>query len=383
MNINHLHLSFATNTATIESSRRVPQLDGIRGFAILSVLGWHLFGDANVLGTNPNLIFVPSLLRLAWGGVDLFFCLSGFLIVGILVDQKGANNYYRAFYVRRFARILPLYLMLLCAYHLLNALSAGLPPVIAEGMVNDIPAASYWFLVQNLYMGKLSSFGTLFLSPTWSLAVEEQFYLVLPFLVCVCSRRQLLAIFIMALLFAPCLRHFRPSLNGYVNSIWRMDSVMSGGLMAIIIRSTMREWLSNNRGKFLITLSLSYCGLLVLFLMTSNMGGSLVHSVLTLASAFTIGYVTLFPQSLFGNILGLRALRFFGSISFGLYLLHQPVNFLMHGFLLSSPPSVASTNSFLVTLISLGLTAVLSVLSQRFLEGPIIKWSHQVKYVRQ
>jgi peptidoglycan/LPS O-acetylase OafA/YrhL len=87
-------------------SKRIPELDGIRGTAILMIVVFHWIGLEGV-SILPRKIH--GLLSFGWSGVDLFFVLSGFLISGILLDPRDSGNYFKVFYVRRFYRILPLY----------------------------------------------------------------------------------------------------------------------------------------------------------------------------------------------------------------------------------------------------------------------------------
>lgn len=121
-------------TPPLTSTRRLPELDGIRALAILLVLYWHF-------GSNQ---FTPQLGRytfyfyragsLCWSGVDLFFVLSGFLLGGILLDNRHAPNLFKVFYIRRFCRIFPLYYLwmgifaLVIAFHYL----AATPPAVSE-----------------------------------------------------------------------------------------------------------------------------------------------------------------------------------------------------------------------------------------------------------
>src|SRR5579859_7095041 len=101
-------------------SRRVPQLDGLRGVAIAMVVAFHFAGFAVIIGAPRlvKLLLVPT--SLCWSGVDLFFVLSGFLIGGILLDARRSSNYFRVFYVRRICRILPLYLAFLGVVFLIS-----------------------------------------------------------------------------------------------------------------------------------------------------------------------------------------------------------------------------------------------------------------------
>src|SRR3984893_13519432 len=99
---------------------RIPELDGLRGFAILLVVSIHYFYDP---GANlpKSLHYLQSLFALGWTGVDLFFVLSGFLIGGILLEVRTSSNYFKTFYIRRFFRIVPLYyLWLFCLIALVS-----------------------------------------------------------------------------------------------------------------------------------------------------------------------------------------------------------------------------------------------------------------------
>src|SRR5271169_4750825 len=110
-----------------ESPRRIPQLDGMRGLAILLVLIWHFVVVPTAAGPHHS-VLARVILRvglLTWSGVDLFFVLSGFLIGGILIEAKHSRNYFRTFYVRRAFRILPIYLLLVVVYLLIWSLASG------------------------------------------------------------------------------------------------------------------------------------------------------------------------------------------------------------------------------------------------------------------
>src|SRR5437763_8989248 len=88
---------------------RIPELDGLRGIAILLVLLWHYVHNAVEVTPGTWLSYLRATLNLSWSGVDLFFVLSGFLIGGILYDAKGSDKYYRVYYTKRVFRIFPLY----------------------------------------------------------------------------------------------------------------------------------------------------------------------------------------------------------------------------------------------------------------------------------
>ena len=170
---------------TLVDPKHDSALDGIRGLAILLVLLSHA---ADFLGPIPHGngapmwgIVTARILVPGWGGVDLFFTLSGFLITGILLRSKGRPTYFRSFYARRALRIFPIYyfvLILLCVLgpHS-RTLTSLLPPT-------GLQRVSYFFYVANwpVFWSSWAGMSGL-LGAYWSLSVEEQFYLVWPTLV--------------------------------------------------------------------------------------------------------------------------------------------------------------------------------------------------------
>src|SRR5665213_604282 len=161
--------------------RRIPELDGLRGMAILLVMVGHYF---SVPGVGAVSLLNGYWFRLGWTGVDLFFVLSGFLIGGILLDARGSSNYFKTFYARRFFRIIPLYYAWILLY-------VVLAPVVRMffsdriGPVQRVDGSilAHLFFLQNFHEFLKSGASFWWFSSTWSLAVEEQFYLVAPLLV--------------------------------------------------------------------------------------------------------------------------------------------------------------------------------------------------------
>ncbi|MCD4761408.1 acyltransferase family protein, partial [bacterium] len=116
--------------------KRIKELDGIRGVAIILILIWHYFNNQIVIQSGPILSFLKDATALAWSGVDLFLVLSGFLIVGILFDNKKADNIYQVFFIRRVCRIFPLYYFLYFIFLLLILFS---PPNFEWLFRNPLP----------------------------------------------------------------------------------------------------------------------------------------------------------------------------------------------------------------------------------------------------
>ena len=166
-----------------DESRRLEYIDGMRGLAILMVIACHYLPNAADYTFTQELgIFKMMLLystNLAWTGVDLFFVISGFLIGGILMRNRESSNFFNVFYVRRFFRIVPAYLIWLA---ILAAGLAGILPV-HEVFENNFPLWAHLTFTQNLLTTSTGTFGSIWEIVTWSLAVEEQFYLVLPLMI--------------------------------------------------------------------------------------------------------------------------------------------------------------------------------------------------------
>ena len=164
--------------AASDANRRnahVPELDGVRGLAILMVLLYHFRH-----GYPPMLRELDKkILGLGWSGVDLFFVLSGFLISGILLDTMEARNYYWSFYGRRILRIFPLYLIAVFGYfQVLVPLAAHFRHPTLSGASREI-----WFWLHASNFPAAEAYKEKFLPHFWSLSVEEQFYLMWPLLI--------------------------------------------------------------------------------------------------------------------------------------------------------------------------------------------------------
>jgi peptidoglycan/LPS O-acetylase OafA/YrhL len=167
-----------------QSEQHFPELDGIRGLAILGVLCSHGAGLTGIFDSVPNSP-ADKLIKFAmvplWGGVDLFFALSGFLITRILLRTKAKENYFSSFYARRILRIFPIYylalILSLVAGHFSASFAAQLPP------------SSSWRLAYFLYLQNWPVFwhGEKIMGgywgAYWSLSVEEQFYFAWPLVV--------------------------------------------------------------------------------------------------------------------------------------------------------------------------------------------------------
>jgi len=225
-----------STTAGAGSSKHVPELDGVRGLAILFVLVFH----ARAVYANFSEIPLPifRVLDLGWSGVDLFFVLSGFLITGILLDSRESKTYFRTFYIRRALRIFPLYF----AYVLL--VMVAVRPIYRWFAHEDPWSATnpWWYVTYLLNWKADHGFDDLYLGHLWSLAIEEQFYFVWPLIVWLCPKKKLVWLCGSVALASLALRFYMYSRGVWPEAIYRltptrMDALALGSLAAIGIRN--------------------------------------------------------------------------------------------------------------------------------------------------
>jgi peptidoglycan/LPS O-acetylase OafA/YrhL len=178
-----------------------------------------------------------------WMGVDLFFVLSGYLITGILLDEraKALGVYARTFYVKRFARIMPPFAVLMIVL-LAAPTFLGITPDDYRLFVAAQPW--YWLFATNILVATAAWIGTLSATgPLWSLAVEEQFYLVWPWIVRWVSARALFRICVGIIVAGPLLRllllvKFHVDTEAiYVLTPTRIDTLAFGAALAILVRN--------------------------------------------------------------------------------------------------------------------------------------------------
>ncbi|MEP7295465.1 MAG: acyltransferase [Burkholderiales bacterium] len=181
-----------TATATIDiASSHYPQLDGLRGLAILLVIVFHFsLMHAGFRGDDPGIFL--QVAQLGWMGVDLFFVLSGFLITGILASARAQKHYFKNFLGRRFLRIWPLYYLSLLLLLVIAPLVMGKVPSELQGM--QAKQTWFWLYATNWLFALEGGFSRTSGGYFWSLAVEEQFYVVWPFVVYALSDRSLLRV---------------------------------------------------------------------------------------------------------------------------------------------------------------------------------------------
>ena len=367
----------------------MPDLDGLRAVAVGLVLTEHFVTIC--LPIYP----LQNICRFGWVGVDLFFVISGFLIGGILLDNRSAANYYRVFYVRRFFRIIPLYFLMLLpmfgvlligwqnrfAGHGLGALSWG-------------TVMLYISFQQNLGNG-LFFVTPGYLAPAWSLAIEQQFYLLMPPLVRNLNKAILLKLIVMAIVTALLLRMVL--VFGFPNAGWatfaptmllpcRWDALLMGVLVAYLVREAVfMDWISKHLGwlRFICSvLGLGVLGMALAGLHTEN------HLVSTLGyswiAAFFSAILMLSQVNPLGRIyywLSRPAFKPIATISYGLYLIQGATLAFSQSILVERLHWTTNIwNTIEVNLLTLTLTVVLSALSWKYFERQMIRYTRHQRF---
>jgi peptidoglycan/LPS O-acetylase OafA/YrhL len=319
--------------APVSRTRRIPQLDGLRGLAILLVVSQHYFG------------FLAA-FSFGWVGLDLFFVLSGYLITGRLLAKQKSPGYFRDFYRNRALRILPLYYTVLILFFL------GIHFFVRK---ENLPLLSYYTIhwksffifTQNWTFIIYGVPGAIYLLHFWSLAAEEQFYLVWPALIYILvgNRPRILlclvilpVVIIIRLVIFFCYPGSGNGINIFFNTICRLDSFVIGALLCEIHYAKIRIPAKAVN----LVLALSVIAIATSLFVFKNVGPSNAFFG-TIGTTFTAivcacllhksvepsanaGAPGLFTAARFFNA---RVLRFFGKISYGLYVIHFPVILLL------------------------------------------------------
>jgi peptidoglycan/LPS O-acetylase OafA/YrhL len=378
---------------TLADRNRIPELDGLRGVAIGMVVIYHFFQATIMVTPGTALSYLQAAARLSWSGVDLFFVLSGFLIGGILLDARDSTNYYRIFYQRRFFRIVPLYVAtLLIVPAMVSLVQAAYGNSLKFWLTTDGPPwYAYWTFTQNFWMTHLGSFSANGLGMTWSLAVEEQFYLTVPLYIRALSRRWLLRSVVVGVCSAPVLRSIlavywpQDSVGTYTMMLCRADALLLGVLAAILLRDERwKERIRNSSRGFAIAAPVLLLGLGVLTLRGGNFASPLMKSVgytwLGLSYFTLLLFAVTRPGSILSKVLRFRWLGWMGTLAYGIYLIHQPVQYLLYGIFLHQGPAITGGASFLVGVAALSLSLVLAVLSWRYFEQPLIRLGRRTTF---
>lgn len=349
------------------SGRYLPELDGVRAIAIGMVLLVHC-------------VVVPQQGLIAWAlrqtlvnggyGVDLFFVLSGYLITSILLRAKVRPHYFRNFYARRFLRIFPLYYAIVLV---LAACSRWLP----FGPMD--PVWPYFLYVSNLFMVfTLRDWAPL--GHTWSLAIEEQFYLVFPILVLWVGKVRLRFVLWSVILVTPLIRVITsaalfPAASAFA-TFCRLDVLAMGALIALEFDG--RTEISDRATRRLrLTFAVFAAASTILWLTKQLDFRKLLFktaglTVVDLTAALFVCVVLAAPGKSLTWMLRRPAAVAMGRISYGLYLIHYPILRIVQAQT-SKRLADTWTRTAVVASVTLAATAVLAIMSWYLFERPILR----------
>ena len=310
-------------------------INGLRGIAVLLVLWFHSSYFVTI-GTEFNLegftYYYYLLTILGETGVDLFFVLSGFLITGILIDTSNDKHVFKNFYIRRSLRIFPLYyavLFIFLAYFLF---------IFGFNGLDHWKIFTHLFYIQNWSLTHNDD-QFILLEHTWSLAVEEQFYLFWPLLfLFFYEKGQGVKQTIYLCLFMICLswilRFYFMDLNrhkfAYTFTISRLDGLALGALLSISC-THYRKLLVKYRHLFLVAV-VFLLSLLLIVLFSNDISNGAHHEMTRVGLAICttlytclLAYIFLSDRSVIKSFLKISVLRGLGRYSYGIYIFHSPV----------------------------------------------------------
>jgi peptidoglycan/LPS O-acetylase OafA/YrhL len=365
----------------------IPALDGIRGLAILLVLSFHLLLSNPITG-SPIFNVINAVINSFYIGVNLFFVLSGFLITGILLDTLDQPHFFKTFYARRTLRIFPLY------YGFLFLLLLLTRPLhfVWNGW-------QYYFLAyianMALWRTKPLLLGPFTIDHFWSLQVEEQFYLIWPFLIFrIRSLRTLITVSLAAcsasLVFRIILVYLRPHIQNIhvVHSTTPAcaDNLLFGCCLCALLRTSARQQILKLAPRIfaigaaiLICTGFIYHGLRWednFFVPTFGFTIVGISCTALLAMALRTGSRT---QAIFAN----KTMRFFGKYSYGLYVFHYSfdrmliphVRLYMNDHFHSKALAVLTGGAAVMA-----ITLPIAMLSFHFYEAPFLKLKRFFSY---
>jgi peptidoglycan/LPS O-acetylase OafA/YrhL len=336
------------------ASGRIPTLDGLRAVSILAVLVGHAAGTAG-FPSQATAVIANPFVDIAYLGVRVFFVISGFLITGILMNEhrRSGGISLRRFYLRRTIRIFPAYYTFIVGVVVLSIV--GLAHVTTSDIIR---AVTYTINYDN---GRSWDVGHL-----WSLAVEEQFYLLWPLTLALVGLRRGVNVALAVILLAPVIRTFEflalPDARPLIGNTFETtaDAIAMGCVLALMLdRLVLRAWFRRVIESRWMIPALLVVGLVLN--VRTNTGVVIGVTLTNLAVALVVARCVLRPNGLAGRFLQLRPLVVIGVLSYSIYLWQQL-------FLDRTAPAVITTFP-----LNLGLVAVAAVASYTLIERPWLR----------
>jgi peptidoglycan/LPS O-acetylase OafA/YrhL len=313
--------------------QQIKELDGLRGIAIIMVFLYHVLPRAAFIYDNASMKIIYKDLNIGWMGVDLFFVLSGFLITSSLLEMKSRERFFVNFYGKRTLRIFPLYYLSLVLIFAVFSLTDAK----AIGALGNYKLFYYLFAQNWIFALSLAQVPE-YMGQFWSLAIEEQFYILWPILVYKFKSKTFLLInaaIIMLVLLYRCYALYSGHIDNisfflYFSTFTRIDTIVIGSLIALLFHSIdIRRYL------LFIKCLTPALALILIVVAASHSTGVARNNPLTMTIGFTVigllfGCVLILAlildeTSLVRSFLRSDILRFFGKYSYAIYLFHMPI----------------------------------------------------------
>jgi peptidoglycan/LPS O-acetylase OafA/YrhL len=347
------------------------------------VVLYHIVRDA-----SSGFGFLNWLPRRGDEGVTLFFVLSGFLISNILVSVRHSRRYYSTFYVRRALRIFPLYYLVLMGYVAMIVVLGTKTSSLGRLFEEPLPLWTYFVYIQNFAMAFASSYGAVWMAGSWSLAIEEQFYLTLPAIVRRVSDKTLAWFALLGLVGPIFLRaliqrfKFIPQLANRVLLPTVIDA-LAVGILVMLLWRYRRDWLVHHRKRIAcIAVAVTVCWFL--YPAVPNREAVRMAFLDGTFTATTCGmvllYVLLEPNGWFGKFLSLEWMRTLGNMAYSTYLFHPILLCLAFRMIGGKDPLLNSASDLLPIAVAGVATALFSIASWRFFESNLVQIGHRLRY---
>jgi peptidoglycan/LPS O-acetylase OafA/YrhL len=274
-------------------------------------------------------------------------------------------------------------------------------PWLDQWLLKEPAHSPLWYLTFTqtypmIEAGGYNGAGPRWMGITWSLAIEEQFYLLFPVVVYLMPPQRLKYLLIGLVLFAWLSRsgihYYVGWYEAYISLPGRVDCLALGVLVAILVRdqralNLARKWRLALDG---VILALAYAvatsqfhwwsALLQVYPLVSTGCLSLVYSAIAVMFALCILRIFLYPGTWYSHALTWRPLAFIGLISYGLYMYHQAINGLAHGLLFGGEPKVGTWEQFAAAVFVMGLAVGIATASYVWIETPIRRQAQRVAY---
>ena len=367
-------------SAATKSGGRILELDGLRGIAALMVVVFHYVNNQLVTSSVPGAGMLSKLTEFGWVGVDLFFVLSGFLIGSILIRNKPSKQYFSTFFVRRVVRIVPNYFLAVGLFILITNLSFFKDNYFLTSN-NVIPWWSYFAMVHNIYMGALQNLGNQAMSITWSIGIEEQFYIIFPFIIYYLKDKWLPWVLIACIITAGIVRGMMPHwITGYVLLPCRMDGLALGVLIAWLMQRTdLATFVKRNKFPLIgaMLVNIMFCA--ITYYKFGDLG-PVKHTLFAFFFAIAMLFALTLKNSWYAAALRMKWLTWIGTISYSLYLFHYLTLGVVHQFAGNDEIGIYNTADIGISIMALAIAIGFSWLVYTVLESRFVNFGKRFRY---